>query len=240
MIRLFIDQPLAPGTCLKLDEKQSHYLLHVMRLGPGDALLLFNGRDGEWRAVMQPAKKGAAGVEVAEQTKKQDVPPDLWLLFAPIKRGHGDLIAEKASELGASRLLPITTRRTVVGRVPVARYRSIATEAAEQCERLSVPEVEETQPLAKLLEKWDPKRVLLFCAEAGEAKPIVEVLQDLKPGPLAVLTGPEGGFVEDEFKLLRAKSYIRPVRLGPRVLRADTAAIAALTLVQALKGDWAA
>ncbi len=237
MIRLFIEEPLVPGALLRLNEKQAHYLLHVMRAQTGGEVLLFNGRDGEWRGALKLSKNHAE-VELKAQTRLQDTAADLWLLFAPIKRGHGDLIVEKAAELGVSKLQPVITQRTIVSRVPTDRFRAIAVEAAEQCERLSVPVVEESEDLRKTLEKWDKNRRLLLCAEAGEARPAAQVLQALQPGPLALLTGPEGGFTEEEFSLLRAHPSVTPMRLGPRILRADTAAIAGLTLVQALAGDW--
>jgi 16S rRNA (uracil1498-N3)-methyltransferase len=237
MIRLFVSSPLAAGTAIPLDDKQSHYLLHVMRVKAGDAVLVFNGRDGEWRGLVEATKK-AAHIKVEAQTRPQTTEPDLWLLFAPIKRGHGDFTVEKASELGVSRIIPIKTRRTVVGRVPIDRYRAIATEAAEQCERLSTPEIAEDVDLPKILENWDPNRTLILCAEAGDAQNVTKAVSSIPPGPLAVMIGPEGGFADEEFALLRSKKFVVPVRLGPRILRADTAAISALALIQALKGDW--
>jgi 16S rRNA (uracil1498-N3)-methyltransferase len=238
MIRLFVEKTLESQALLELSEKPAHYLLHVMRLKVGEDLLLFNGRDGEWKATLETGKKDRASVRIKEKTRLQTPDSDLWLCFAPIKRGHGDFTVEKASELGASKLIPVITQHTVVNRVPVDRYRAIATEAAEQSMRLSVPEVSEGLDLHRLLERWDTKRTLIFCAETGDAKPIAEALRELKPGPLAVLTGPEGGFSEEEFTLIRKKAFVLPVRLGPRILRADTAAIAALSLVQAIRGDW--
>jgi 16S rRNA (uracil1498-N3)-methyltransferase len=238
MIRLFVEKPLESSVVLELSEKPAHYLLHVMRVKVGEELLVFNGRDGEWKANLESGKKDRASLRVKERTRPQTTDSDLWLCFAPIKRGHGDFTVEKACELGVSNLVPIFTRHTVVNRVPTDRYRAIATEAAEQSMRLSVPNVEEAIDLKQLIDKWDSRRTLIFCAEAGDAQPIASALNQLKPGPLAVLTGPEGGFGEDEFKLIRSKPYVIPVRLGPRILRADTAAIAALSLVQAIRGDW--
>ncbi len=238
MLRLFVEDSLDAGATIALGDARHHYLAHVMRLAAGEPLLLFNGRDGEWHAVVQRLEKGASFLQVREQTRPQASGPDLWLAFAPIKRGHGDLAVEKASELGVSRLLPVTTQRTVIPRVPVDRYRAIAIEASEQCGRLTVPDVAQAQPLLRLLDGWDAARPLLLCAEAGEARPFLEAVKSLKTGSLAVMTGPEGGFTEEEFGELRARPYIHPVRLGPRLLRADTASIAALALAQAAWGDW--
>jgi 16S rRNA (uracil1498-N3)-methyltransferase len=240
VIRLFVKKTLESSAFLELSEKPAHYLLHVMRLKTGEELLVFNGRDGEWKASLESAKKDKASLRVKERTRPQTADADLWLCFAPIKRGHGDFTVEKACELGVSKLIPVFTQHTVVGRVPTDRYRAIATEAAEQSMRLSVPNVEEAIDLKEFINKWDPKRTLILCAESGEAQPIAAALNGLKSGPFAVLTGPEGGFSEEEFKFIRSKPYVLPVKLGPRILRADTAAIAALSLVQAIRGDWTA
>jgi 16S rRNA (uracil1498-N3)-methyltransferase len=235
-IRLHLDQPLAPGQPLTLDRDQANYLFAVMRLGPGDAILAFNGRDGEWRAeVAQAGKRGGTLVAVA-QTRPVRMPPDLWLLFAPIKKARTDFIVEKATELGAARILPVQTDFTNAERIRQDRLQAHALEATEQCGGTFVPEVADLQPLAKVLEGWPEGRHLLWCDEhlAGPAAP----LAGLPRGPWAVLIGPEGGFSEAEQARLRARPFVHPISLGPRILRADTAAVAALTLWQAALGDW--
>jgi 16S rRNA (uracil1498-N3)-methyltransferase len=238
MIRLFTEHSLALETPIPLEEKQAHYLLHVMRLREGETLLAFNGRDGEWEARLAIPKKNTAILTLHKQTRPQIREGDLWLIFAPIKRGHGDFAIEKASELGATKLFPVITDRTIVTRVTTDRMRAIAIEAAEQCERLSVPAIKEPQKLEALLAGWNPAYPILLCAEAGDAEPLADALPALAPGPVAVMVGPEGGFSEKEFNLLRAQSFITPVSLGPRVLRADTAAVSAISIIQALHGDW--
>lgn len=236
MIRLYVDAPLSPGATLTLPEKQSHYLLHVMRLKEGDALSIFNGRDGQWRATLtQPKKHGAALVLHEQQRMQKDEAP-LTLYFAPIKRGHGDLAVEKASELGVTTLIPLLTARTVATRVPLERLQAIAIEAAEQCERLSVPQLMPPRPLESAFADGVAGAPLFLCAEFGEALPIATALE--KGRPAGVIIGPEGGFTPDEMAFLRSQRGIIPVSLGPRVLRADTAAIAALSVIQALRGDW--
>lgn len=234
MIRLFVSADLSPASSFPLDEKQSHYLKHVMRQNDGDEILVFNGRDGEWQATLSITKKNVV-VTTQKQTRQQINEGQLTLLFAPIKRGHGDMTIEKASELGASALYPIITERTVVSRVPTDRYEAIAIEAAEQCERLSVPKIHAAQKLDVLLANWNPNKHILLCAETGDATPIASALASMNMPALAVMVGPEGGFSEKEFQVLRALPFITPVTLGPRILRADTAAISALSIIQALK-----
>lgn len=236
MIRLFVSADCSAASSFPLDEKQSHYLKHVMRQNDGDDILVFNGRDGEWQATLSITKKNVVATPHT-QTRQQINEGQLTLLFAPIKRGHGDMTIEKASELGASALYPIITERTVVSRIPIDRYEAIAIEAAEQCERLSVPKIHDAQKLDVLLKNWNPNKHILLCAEAGDATPIASAMASMQMPALAVMVGPEGGFTEKEFLMLRALPFVTPVTLGPRILRADTAAISALSIIQALKKD---
>jgi 16S rRNA (uracil1498-N3)-methyltransferase len=238
--RLFVAAPLAAGLAVPLDADQAHYLRAVLRLGPGGALSLFNGTDGEWRGRIAELGKNKGLVALEAQTRPQDRPRDLWLGFAPVKRARIDYIAEKATELGVTRLLPILTRRTNVGRVNVDRLQANAREAAEQTERLSVPLVEAPQTLDRFLDGFPAGRRLMVCDETGQAPSIAAVLADpdLAAADWAVLIGPEGGFAPEELAHLRKLSFVTAVGLGPRVLRADTAALAALAVFQAVAGDW--
>ncbi|WP_422001088.1 16S rRNA (uracil(1498)-N(3))-methyltransferase [Reyranella sp.] len=240
--RLHVDADLAAGLDVALDEAQAHYLRHVMRRADGAPLLLFNGRDGEWRATLEARGRKAAVARVGERTREQAVEPDLWLCFAPLKRARIDYVAEKATELGVAVLQPVLTHHTIVERVNVERLRANAVEAAEQTERLSVPEVRPPAALASLLDGWPAGRRLLVCDETGGGPPIATALSGLdaaaRAAPWAILIGPEGGFDSGELAHLRRISDVMAVGLGPRILRADTAALAALTCWQALVGDW--
>ncbi|MGE5547155.1 MAG: 16S rRNA (uracil(1498)-N(3))-methyltransferase [Solirubrobacterales bacterium] len=236
--RLHVAAELSAGARVALPREQSHYLANVMRAEAGEAVAVFNGRDGEWLARLARVAKNAAELEVERQTRPQAPEADLWLLAAPIKKERIDLVAEKAAELGASALWPVFTRRTVMSRVNSERLAAHMVEAAEQCERLTVPELKEPLPLERALAGWDHARVLIFLDESGGGPPIAEALAALPAGPLAVLVGPEGGFTPEERALLAGLPFARPVSLGPRILRAETAAIAALAVVQAVKGDW--
>ncbi len=239
--RLFVAADLGPGTQVPLSEAQAHHLRHVMRRTEGAPLLLFNGRDGEWRATLALQSKKAAAAAVGERTRAQVAEPDLWLCFAPIKRARIDLVAEKATELGAVVLQPVLTQHTAVERVNVERLRANATEAAEQTERLTVPEVREPVELMRLLAGWPVGRRLLMCDETGGGPPIGDVLGGLdaagRAAPWAILIGPEGGFSATELEAVRRIKDVTSVGLGPRILRADTAALAALAVWQALVGD---
>ncbi len=239
-LRLFVEAPLAEGGRIALDQKQAHYLLHVMRAEAGAAVALFNGRDGEWLARIEAAGKRSLVLLPERLLRPQAPEPDLWLLFAPVKRLRIDIIIEKATELGVSVLAPVFTRHTAMTRVNEERLRAIAVEAAEQCERLSVPEVRPAASLDSVLAGWPAGRRLILLDEGGGGAPIADVLADGWPGPAAVLVGPEGGFAKSELDALRALSFATPVGLGPRILRADTAVIAALSCFQALCGDWRA
>jgi 16S rRNA (uracil1498-N3)-methyltransferase len=236
--RLYVDAPLAAGAAIALDAARGHYLRNVLRREKGASALLFNGRDGEWLAEIDELAKNGARLSVRRQTVAQRMGPDLWLVFAPLKRERIDLLAEKATELGCRRLQPIFTQHTAVTRINVERLAAHVMEAAEQTERLDLPEVAEPLRLSEVLESWPAERRIILCAEAGAAAPIAEALAGLpRGGPYAVMTGPEGGFASSELDHLRKLPFVTPVGLGPRVLRADTAAIAALACWQALLGD---
>jgi 16S rRNA (uracil1498-N3)-methyltransferase len=243
--RLFVDQPLGEGLAVALDAPRAHYLRNVLRASPGDSVALFNGRDGEWAATVERLGKRGAELRLLQRRRAQQPDADLWLLFAPIKRQRIDLLAEKASELGVAALWPIFTERTAVARVNLERLAANAIEAAEQTERLSVPRVIEPVTLRELAHRWPAERRLLLCAEAGAARPIAEVLGELAhdrahgPPPCAVMTGPEGGFAPAELDGLGKLPFVTAVGLGPRILRADTAAMAALACWQAIVGDGA-
>jgi len=237
-IRLFLDQPLGAGQSVPLDRAQAHYLFGVMRLGVGDHIAVFDGSSGEWAAeITQAGKRGGEAI-CQHQTKPLQMPPDLWLLFAPIKKARTDFIVEKAAELGAARIQPVQTEFTNSERVRTDRLRAHAIEAAEQCGGTYVPEIGEMTRLSTFLDKWPAERRLMFCDEAsvGVATDLA-ALPDM-PGPWAIAIGPEGGFSATERERLRAMEQSLPVSLGPRILRADTAAVAALSLWQARFGDW--
>ena len=233
-VRLHIAGPLAAGQPVELTRAQAHYLAGVMRLSPGDTLTVFDGASGAWRARIAAASKRGGSVVPEAHVAEQRDPPDLWLAFAPIKKARTDFIVEKACELGAARILPVSTRHTNSERIRRDRLQAHAVEAAEQCGGTFVPEVAEIVPLRTLLDGWPEDRALVFCDEAlvGEASAV------LPPAPAAILIGPEGGFAPEERDRLRAMPQAVPVSLGPRILRADTAAVAALTLWQAARGDW--
>lgn len=237
-IRLFVDGSLSAGSSVAATEAQAHYLLHVMRRAPSDPVALFNGRDGEWRARVQTPSKRHVVFEVEEKLRAQDATPDVWLAFAPVKRI--DMIVEKASELGASALLPVMTRHTDVSRINFDRMRAIAVEAAEQCERLSVPVIQPAQNFDAFLSGWPAARRLYYLDETGGGAPIAAALHEESMGPCAFLVGPEGGFAQAEREALGLLACAKGVSLGPRILRAETAAFAALSCWQALKGDWQA
>jgi len=286
-VRLYVEAALAEGARIGAKPAQAHYLLHVMRARAGDRLSLFNGRDGEWLVRIAEVTKRSCDFICERQARKQEGTPDLWLCFAPIKKTPADYVSQKATELGGSVLQPVMTRRTIVSRVNLERLRANAIEAAEQSDRLTVPEVRASVSLERLLASWPAERRLLFCDEAGEAPPIAEMLALYPPlqregriaqqsgegsGPSdsddphparmfanalpraslsaptspfqgevsswAILTGPEGGFDPAERDVIRKHPLVIPVSLGPRILRADTAALAALSVWQALCGDW--
>lgn len=248
-VRLYVDHPLGEGQSVPLDRDQAHYLFGVMRLGPGDAVALFNGRDGEWRAEVAEAGRRAGTLVAKDRTRPLQVPPDLWLLFAPIKKARTDFIVEKAAEMGAARVLPVQTEFTNSERIRRDRLQAHAIEAAEQCGGTYVPQVDELQRLDRLLDDWPADRRLMFCdeAESGRSSSLAALLADpgaegrmvRKAAPWAILIGPEGGFSDRERTRLRALPFAHVASLGPRILRADTAAVAAMTLWQQALGDWA-
>ena len=248
--RLYIDTPLRSGAEIGLGPDQRNYLVNVLRLKAGDPLLLFNGREGEWQGTLAGAGKRAL-VSVGEQTRGQPQPADLHYLFAPLKHARLDYMVQKAVEMGASRLQPVITRHTQVARVNLARMRANAIEAAQQCGILSLPEINAPAQLTALIGKLDAGRLLVFCDEDAEVKDPVAALAALRSPPtallplasgtmlpLALLVGPEGGFSEDERAALMKLPNVVRLALGPRVLRADTAAVAALALIQTVLGDW--
>jgi 16S rRNA (uracil1498-N3)-methyltransferase len=239
--RVFLEQPISAQATLALDAQQSHYLADVLRLTEGDAVLVFNGRDGEWQATLTRASKKALALTPQTQTREQTPAGDLHYLFAPLKRARLDYMVQKAVEMGVSRLAPVITRFTQAERVNLERMRANAIEAAEQCGVLAIPEVVEPQPFARALAALAPERVLIFCDEAADnADPITSLRNAGERGkPLAVIIGPEGGFADEERKVLMARPGVIRLPLGPRILRADTAAVAALAVVQSVLGDWA-
>jgi 16S rRNA (uracil1498-N3)-methyltransferase len=237
--RLFIDAPLAEGTAAELSADQARYLGAVLRLGAGDPVAVFNARDGEWRARIEHLKKGKGTLVVEARWRAPAAEPGPWLAFAPLKKTPMDFVAEKATELGVARLLPVLSANTAVGRVNVERLSANAREAAEQCGRLSVPVVDAPVDFGTLLASWPPRRRLLVMDETGEGPPIAEVLTGVKAGQdLGVLVGPEGGFAASELDALADLPFVSRVGLGPRILRAETAALAALACLQAWAGDW--
>lgn len=239
--RLYVETDLGAGGAVALGPEQAGYLTRVLRLAPGAAVRVFNGRHGEWRARLERADKRGAQLVLLAPLRAQMRGADVELLFSPLKRQATDWLAEKATELGAAALRPVILQRTTAETVRTDRLQAIAREAAEQCERLDVPMVGAPARLAALLDGWDPERVLLFAEERGEAAAALDVLASLRGAPkLAVLIGPEGGFAPAERSRLRAAAFVRPISLGPRILRAETAGVAALALVQAAWGDRAA
>ncbi len=237
-IRLHVEGALGAGQEVLLPRDQTHYLAHVLRRRPGSRVGLFNGRDGEWRAEMVEIGRAGARLRILERIAPQGAPPDLWLLFAPVKKTRTDFIVEKAVELGAARVLPVRTRFTNTERLKSERLRARAVEAAEQCGASWVPEIAELAPLGALLAAWPAERQIFLADErlAGSGAPVFP--PEATAGPAAVLVGPEGGFSDEERARLHALPAVRPLNLGPRILRAETAAVAALALWQARFGDW--
>jgi len=253
--RLFVNGALKPGAELALEKPQAHYLRNVLRLHPGDAVLAFNGRDGEWLTTLADKGKQST-LSVSERTREQTAPCDLHYWFAPLKHERLDYMVQKAVELGVSRLQPVLTQHTQVNRVNLDRMRANAIEAAEQCGVLSIPEIGEPMTFARVLAARKPERLLVFCDEDAEVKDPVKALAEARgspsamlpltmagaasagPQPIALLIGPEGGFAEEERAALLKQTNMLRLSIGPRILRADTAAVAALALLQAVLGDW--
>ena len=232
MQRLFLDLPLAEGDTVPLPAPAANYLVNVLRLAVGGAVRVFDDRTGEYMATLASAARRAATLAIGARTRPRETPPDLWLMAAPLKKGRIDWVAEKAAELGIARFVPVVTARTVVATPNLDRLRAHMVEAAEQCGRTALPELADPVPLARLLADWPDGRALLFADETG-GEPMA-----LVPAPAAILIGPEGGFTPEERAAIRAHPAARAIGLGPRILRADTAAVAAIALWQATSGDW--
>ena len=232
--RLFVRTPLAEGATVELDAGQANYLGNVMRLGTAAELLVFDGRSGEWLARIAEAAKKRMTLMVERRTREPEAIPDIWLAFAPVKRTQTDWLVEKATELGAARLLPVMTQRTVAERVKLERLQAIAVEAAEQCGRTMLPEIDEPVSLKQLLAEREPGRRLYFADESG-GDPAAKTFA---PGPAMILVGPEGGFTDQEREAIRAAPNVAAISLGPRILRAETAALAALAAWMSAAGDW--
>lgn len=237
-IRLYVEHPLGQGQTVPLIRDQAHYLFGVMRLGTGDAVTLFNGRDGEWLSRVVEAGKRGGLLRADEQSRPQALPPDLWLLFAPIRKARTDFIVEKATEMGARRILPVQTAFTNAGRIRQDRLQAHAVEAAEQCGGTFVPEICALRKFDEVLAGWPDERQLMFCDETRAGRSTALAGSLARGGPWAILIGPEGGFSDAERARLSAASFAHPVSLGPRILRADTAAVAAMTVWQLAFGDW--
>ncbi len=235
--RLFLDTPLAAGARVACSKEHANYLLNVLRMRAGAMALVFNGRDGEWRARLEVQGKRAVELILEEQSRPQESGPDIEYVFAPLKRSRLDYMVQKATELGVATLRPVITHRTQVERINLDRMRANVIEAAEQCGILRLPEIVAPTKLEQSLAVWDPSRRLLFCDEAANVTSPLETMRDLA-GPVAVLIGPEGGFSDAERAMLHAQAFTLPISLGPRIMRGDTAAIAALALVNAIAGDW--
>jgi 16S rRNA (uracil1498-N3)-methyltransferase len=236
--RLFVRNPLEAGAEIEAERDQANYLLNVLRLRAADSILLFNGRDGEWRAHIAGQARRGCRLVVDEQVRPQTGPPDLHYLFAPLKHARLDYMVQKAVEMGAGRLRPVITRHTQATRVNLDRMEANAIEAAEQCGILTLPAIDPPQKLDAVLAGWDPARPLIFGDESAPVASPSAALARLPRGPAAVLIGPEGGFAAEEREDLLSRPYVTALSLGPRILRADTAAIAALALAQAFIGDW--
>ena len=235
--RLFVEDVLAAGAEIRLTPGQAHYLAGVLRLAAGDPVRAFNGRDGEWLAYLATVTRKLATLRCERRSADAAQPPDIDYVFAPLKHARLDYLVQKATELGARRLRPVITRRTITERVNLDRMKANAIEAAEQCNLVFVPEVHEPQKLDQVLACWDPSRALIYCDETTAIANPLDALKALR-APAAVLIGPEGGFTDDEKALLGSRSFVTAISLGPRIMRADTAAVAALTLAQACLGDW--
>lgn len=236
--RLYTTCDLSNGQSIALLDGQNHYLKNVLRLGPGDRVCVFNGRDGEWCASVESLGKKSGTLMLKEKVRAQIAGSDLWCLFAPIKRGRLEWVVEKATELGASLLQPVVMQHCEVRKLNGDRLFAHAVEAAEQCERMDVPELCAVTTLSDLLETWPERRKLIVCVERDDAVPIMDYFLESRPVSCGVLTGPEGGFSQGELALLKTKPYVVAVSLGSRILRADTAVCAALSCWQAMCGDW--
>jgi 16S rRNA (uracil1498-N3)-methyltransferase len=236
--RLFVANYLKENEEIALNSAQTHYLVHVLRHSAGSPILVFNGMHGEWIARITEIKRGNCLIRLTEKVREQSIPQDLHYLFAPLKQARLDYTIQKAVEMGVSLLQPVITAHTVVQRINAERMHANAVEAAEQCGILSIPEIKPAVKLQSLLKTYEDERTIIFCDESSLSGSPVRELEKLKGRKIAVLVGPEGGFSEDERGILRSKSFVHAISLGPRILRADTAALAALALVNAVLGDW--
>lgn len=238
MQRIFCDKPLRAGENLEPAADQSHYLLNVLRLRAGAEILVFNGQDGEWRATVEPIGRKKVTLRLSKRERPQTAAPDLIFCFAPLKTGRLDYLVQKAVEMGAGVIQPVITQHTQVANIGTRRMKANIIEAAEQCGVLSVPDYREAVKFDSLLSAWQPQRQLLFCDEAEDTDNPLDTLSELKGGQFGLIVGPEGGFSDDERRTLRNLPFVTAIPLGPRILRADTAAVAALAIVQATVGDW--
>lgn len=238
MQRLFLLDGLSAGISVETGRQHAHYLANVLRMREGADLLVFNGHDGEWRAEITALGKKSVSLTVREMTRAQTPSPNLLYCFAPLKQGRLDYMVQKAVEMGAGVLQPVITQHTQVPRLGIDRLRANVVEAAEQCGILSVPQVREPAKLDRLLAEWEESRRLIYCDEDAPGNNPLPIVSDLAGQKLGLLVGPEGGFSDGERKILRALSYVAPIPLGPRILRADTAAVAALAVIQVAAGDW--
>jgi 16S rRNA (uracil1498-N3)-methyltransferase len=236
--RLYVEAGLFAGARVETEPQQAHYLGNVMRLTAGARLLLFNGRDGEWLGEIASIRRNDCELTVIERTREQSGGPDIYYFFAPLKKARLDYMVQKATELGVAAIRPVITRRTIAERVKLERMQANVIEAAEQCGVLRVPEVHEPEKLESILKVWQPERSLIFADEAADHASPIEALATVPGGPAALLIGPEGGFDETERQMLRALPFVHAISLGPRVMRADTAGVAALSLMNAVLGDW--
>ena len=236
--RLFVPQDLGPGLVIEADRGQSHYLANVLRMGEGAALLVFNGRDGEWRAHVASVAKKVVRLALEACERPQPPAPDLVYAFAPLKVGRLDYLVQKAVEMGAGVLQPVVTQHTQLAKPPMEKMQANIVEAAEQCGVLALPELRAPLRLERLLAEWEAGRRLIFCDEDAAGNDALAVLAGVAEDRLGLLVGPEGGFSDEERALLRARPFVTAMPLGPRILRADTAAVAALALLQAARGDW--
>ena len=235
-IRLFVDHTLGKAQSVPLNKDQAHYIFSVMRKSIGETILIFDGNNGEWEASIEEISKKSGVLFCIKQTKPQIMPPDLWLFFSPLKKVRTDFIVEKATELGVAKIIPVQTEHTNADRIKLTRLSAHAIEAAEQCGGTYIPKIEELQKINEVLENFPPDRSLLFCDEKLQASGIN--LENLKKGKWAILVGPEGGFSEIERNYLKGLKFTISISLGPRILRADTAAVTAISLWQKYLGDW--
>lgn len=236
--RLYCDSPIARGEAIAATKQQAHYLQNVLRLTEDSEILIFNGRDGEWKARLSPQGRKQLWLKPETLTRAQSPASDLLFCFAPLKTGRLDYLVQKATEMGVGTIWPVRTQHTQLNRISPERLHANIIEAAEQCGILSVPLLEAQTSLRDMLEHWKPERALVFCDENGGVQNPIPVLQDLRGRPLGLLVGPEGGFSQEERQLLQSLPFVTSLSLGPRILRADTAAVAALAVMQAAAGDW--